>query len=111
MAWTPTKITERSTDMANKVRVIVEITDGVKTESIMLKFQSDPKDAVILAEAQKVCTIKSIPVPIVETVDDLKIIIAEKDILLAEKEAIIIEKDIIIAEKDALIAPIIKVIK
>jgi hypothetical protein len=86
MSYTFGKVISQSVDLAGKIRITVSVTDGKTENWIMLKFTEKPTDAVILTEANKVVYVLNNPPPKEQTMEDLKAIIAEKDILIVEKD-------------------------
>lgn len=87
MSWKFKRTVSQQIDLAGKHRVTASILDGDNDWWIMLKFQSKPTDAMIQAEALKVCNSLNNPPPREPTVAELKQQIAEKDAKIAELEA------------------------
>jgi len=67
------KILDSWIDGAKKTRVNVLLSNG---DSIMLKFQSEPKEEEINIEAQKYCDNLNLPVVEIDTIESLKAEIA-----------------------------------
>jgi hypothetical protein len=84
MAWVFQGVVETWVDMADKTRVIVSVTDGVRTECLMLKFQHTPTLGEIQAEAAKpIYLLNNPPVP-EPTLDELKQIVVGRDLTILE---------------------------
>jgi len=86
--WQYESTTEKFVDMAGKYRVTVLVRNGKEEQGVMLKFQTEPDEALIMKEAGRVCETMNAPAPAPEkTVEQLKSEIVAKDAIIASKDA------------------------
>ena len=89
--WSVGSIVSSEIDPAGKYRVWVSITDGATNELLMLKFNTNPGSATVLAEAVKAIYFRNNPPPRELTSEELKDIITNRDNTIFERERTIEE--------------------
>ena len=98
--WQYSKIVHKEIDLAGKYRLSTEINNGTEVQTIMLKFQQDPKLADVQAEAAKVCYALNNPPPPEPTKEELQ---AQIDTATKERDTVQASKDKLIVDiKDAI---------